>query len=124
MNWDAIGAIAELLGAIGVIASRAESTPDQHIHPLPVELLAPLMQAAKEEGLNAEGFVMLLLDAGLRLGEGRGLRWGKIHWAEKYLLIDGNIPTGGTGEIEEPKSGRSRKVQLSHRARSDTRGRS
>ncbi len=65
--------------------------------------------------------VLLLLDAGLRMGEALGLRWESITWGEdesdrqRSLLIDTSRPRGG--EAGPPKSGRARRVQLSRRLR-------
>ena len=81
------------------------------------------MEAAAAEGLVALVMVLLQLDAGLRLGEAMALRWGKIIWGQdeddrvRGLWIDENLPSGGTGEPEEPKSGKPRKVGLSRRLR-------
>jgi integrase len=96
---------------------RAESRRDRNIRPLeePSELQA-LVREAKAEGIVAEVFVLLLLDAGLRLGEARALTWEKIRWeGARSLRIDQNLPHGGSGDPEEPKSGRPRNVQLSKR---------
>ena len=81
------------------------------------------MKEAEAEGLVASVMVLLQLDAGLRLGEVLALRWGKINWGQdeddrvRGLWIDENLPSGGTGEPEEPKSGTPRKVGLSRRLR-------
>ena len=103
---------------------RAEARRDKHIRPIesPDEL-ARLVKEAEAEGLVASVMVLLQLDAGLRLGEVLALRWGKIIWGQdeddrvRGLWIDENLPSGGTGEPEEPKSGRARKVGLSRRLR-------
>ena len=66
-------------------------------------------------------FVLLLLEAGLRVGEALGLRWRAVIWGDDEndrrlaLLIDTSRPRGG--EPEPPKSGRARKVQMSRRLR-------
>ena len=65
--------------------------------------------------------VLLLLDAGLRLGEALGLTWGGIAWGQdeddqaRALLIDRSRPRGG--EEGYTKSGRARTVALSRRLR-------
>ena len=65
--------------------------------------------------------VLLLLDAGLRLGEALGLTWGSIAWGEsgdassRSLEIAGNRPRGGAPSLL--KSGRTRRVGLSRRLR-------
>ena len=40
------------------------------------------MVAAREEGREPEVLVLLMADAGLRLGEALGLAWGAIAWGE------------------------------------------
>jgi integrase len=103
---------------------RAEARRDRHIRPIerPGEL-ARLVREAEAEGLVAHVMVLLQLDAGLRLGEAMALRWGKVIWGQdeddrvRGLWIDENLPSGGTGEPEEPKSGKPRKVGLSRRLR-------
>jgi integrase len=65
--------------------------------------------------------VLVLLDAGLRLGEALGLRWGAIAWGAddgdrgRALVID---RSRARGKVEgPPKSGRGRRVALSRRLR-------
>ena len=102
---------------------RAESTPGKRVRPIeePAEL-GRLVAAARDEGLVPLVLVFLQLDAGLRLGEALGLRWGAIAWGEdendrtRALLIDQSLPSHGEG-LEETKSGRARKVGLSRRLR-------
>jgi integrase len=79
------------------------------------------VDAARAEGLEAYVFVLLGLDAGLRRGEALGLRWGCVVWGTdeddpgRALLIDKSRPRGGA--LEDPKSGRERRVALSFRLR-------
>ena len=103
---------------------RAAAQRDKNIRPVErPEELARLLEAAEKEGLVALVMVLLQLDAGLRLGEAMALRWGKVSWGQdeddrlRGLWIDENLPSGGTGEPEEPKSGKPRKVGLSRRLR-------
>jgi integrase len=101
---------------------RAENDPGRDIRPIehPAEI-AKLVEAARGEGLETHVLMMLLLDAGLRVGEALGLRWRAVTWGDddqdrrRALLIDTSRPRGG--EAEAPKSGRARKVQLSRRLR-------
>ena len=100
---------------------RAEASADR-IHPIETpEELARLLAAAEAEGPEAAALVLLLLDAGLRLGEALGLRWGSIVWGEsegdprRALRIEQTKPRGG--EVDAPKSGRARTVGLSRRLR-------
>jgi len=69
----------------------------------------------------AHALVLLLLDAGLRVGEALGLRWGAIAWGahendrSRHLIIRESRPRGGPPE--PTKSGRERRVALSRRLR-------
>ena len=80
--------------------------------------IAVLLAAAKEQGTWVHALVLCMLDAGLRLGEVRGLRWSRIRWAHpddprRALVVDRSIPSHGPPG--PPKSGRERKVALSRR---------
>ena len=63
--------------------------------------------------------MLLLLDAGLRLGEALGLRWSRVVWGaheddrRRAILIEESRPRGGPAST--PKSGRGRRVALSRR---------
>ena len=65
--------------------------------------------------------VLLLLDAGLRVGEAVGLTWGGIVWGTddadptRVVIIDRSRPRGGP--VSTTKSGRARRVALSRRLR-------
>ncbi len=101
---------------------RAAAEAGRHIHPIeePADL-SRLLAAAREESFLVYVHVLLCLEAGLRLGEALGLRWGRIQWGEgdhdarRTLLIDQSRPRGGAPS--ETKSGRSRRVGLSRRLR-------
>ncbi len=103
---------------------RSEASAGRAIRPIesPDEL-GRLVAAAGQEGLIPYTLTLLLLDAGLRLGEAMGLRWGAVIWGEdeddlgRSLLIDQSVPSGTGGAIETTKSGRSRRVGLSKRLR-------
>ena len=88
---------------------------------LPPKILQKVTEA-KAEGEVPHVLILLLLDAGLRLGEALGLRWGAIVWGDddqdtrRALVIDESRPKGfAPGPT---KSGRARKVALSRRLRS------
>jgi len=102
--------------------ARAEAEAGRHVRPIEdPEELKRMIEAAQSEGEPAHVLVLLLLDAGLRVGEALGLRWGSIVWAgddddkARSLIIDHARPRGREGG--PPKSGRSRRVGLSRRAR-------
>jgi integrase len=136
---DAIGAVFAYAQDLGILRSspvptfreqlrrhtrtkrgRAETQAGRHARPIedPTEL-ERLVESAREEGLAASVLVLLLLDAGLRLGEALGLRWGRIVWGvdendrRRALLIQESRPRGGA--VSTPKSGRGRRVALSRR---------
>jgi integrase len=83
--------------------------------------LGRLLEAARERSLRSYVAVLLMLDAGLRLGEATGLTWGQVVWGRdaddrsRALIIDRNCPRGGPEEAT--KSGRERRVPLSRRLR-------
>jgi len=84
--------------------------------------LTRLLEAAKTRGQDVFLLTLLLLDAGLRLGEAAALTWGQVRWGAgendrtRHVLIDRSRPRGG--EETRTKSGRDRKVPLSRRLRS------
>ena len=101
---------------------RAEAASGKMVRPIEgADELERLVAAASAEGPGPLVLVLLQLDAGLRLGEALGLRWGSIRWGQdeddpgRHLWIDKSRPRDG--ELEDPKSGRERKVQLSRRLR-------
>ena len=101
---------------------RAEAAVDRHVRPIedPQEL-SRLLEAARAEGQRAYVLVLLLLDAGLRMGEALGLPWGAIAWGQdgddpsRALLIARSRPRGRA--LGLTKSGRERRVALSRRLR-------
>lgn len=103
---------------------RAETDPGKHIRPIEtVEELERILAEARAEGLVHLVHVLLLLDAGLRMGEAIELEWGDVHWGAdendrtRHLDISRSNPRGmHAGDL--PKSGRSRRVGMSRRLQS------
>ncbi len=101
---------------------RAETQPGRSVHPIeePGDLHR-LVAAARDEGPVAHVFVLLLLDAGMRVGEALGLTWGSIAWGgdrddrSRALVVERSRSRGGP--VGLPKSGRARRVALSMRLR-------
>jgi integrase len=101
---------------------RHEGSGAERIRPIdnPDELKR-LLERAQEAGTVPLAAVLLLLDAGLRIGELAGLTWGQIVWGRdendvyRALVIDRSRPRGGA--VSTPKSGRERRVALSRRLR-------
>jgi integrase len=115
---------------------RAEGSGGAHVNP--IDSAAGLCRFIEEsrdlgETLYGNGKIqvrhrighvadMLMLDAGLRLGEVTGLNWGDVAWGSglndpaRCLVIQRSV---SRGEVEGPtKSGRTRRVPLSRRLRS------
>lgn len=80
-----------------------------------------MTDSARTEGLEPSVLELLLLDAGLRVGEAIGLTWGRVVWGTddadpaRVLIIDRSRPRGGS--LSTTKSGRARRVALSLRLR-------
>lgn len=101
---------------------RVAADLTRHVRPVErVDDLNALAAAARTEGAEPYAFALLCLDAGLRLGEATGLRWGAIAWgaddgdARRALRIEESRPRGGA--VGPTKSGRARTVALSRRLR-------
>ena len=79
----------------------------------------PRSHHERTEGVRSLVAVLLMLDAGLRIGEVAGLTWQQINWGEgpdrcgREIVIDRARPRGR--EESTPKSGRSRRVEMSLR---------
>ena len=93
--------------------------------PTPIEdpaALAAFCVASEELGGDGHLVDLLLLDAGLRLGEVGGLRWECFWWGSdandtsRSLSIEQTRPRGRF-DSSTPKSGIARKVALSRRLR-------
>lgn len=93
-----------------------------HVNPIdqPDEL-EKLLAAAQQEDQTTHALVLLMLDAGLRLGEGVAITWGQVIWGAdsddttRAIVVNRNRPRGGPAE--GTKSGRERRVALSRRLR-------
>jgi integrase len=100
---------------------RAESDPAAHIHLLEAGALKTFTKKSAEAGGAGHLCDMLLLDAGLRLGEAHGLRWSDLWWGEdgddrtRALVIRETIARGK--HVGTTKSGRVRRVAMSRRLR-------
>ncbi len=100
---------------------RGRHESEDRIRAIDAGVLDRIVASALAEGTSAGVFVLLQLDAGLRVGEALGLRWGRIDWGDdeddpsRHLIIDTTRSRGGAPE--PPKSGRVRRLALSRRLR-------
>ena len=74
------------------------------------EEVAQLVAACAETCPRFHPFVLLLARTGMRLGEALGLEWGDIDFAARFAEVRRSIVEG---RIETPKSGKTRRVDLS-----------
>ena len=101
-------------------AGRAEAESKANPIERP-EDVARLVEAALAEDLRSAVAVMLLLDTGMRVAEAEALTWGQVVFGSdedagsRFLMID--RARVGRDYAARPKSGRSRRVQLSRRLR-------
>src|SRR5262249_4995686 len=102
---------------------RAEADLGRDVRPIAdPSALSRLVTEARKESLESTVYVLLGLDAGLRLGEPCGLRWGSMLWGageddpSRSLRIVESRPRG-LGATGPTKSGRERTVALSRRLR-------
>jgi integrase len=99
---------------------RAANQADVNPITDPAEL-ERLVDAASKQDERSHLLVLLMLDAGVRLGEATAVTWGQVVWGAdgddtgRTLVIDRNRPRGGA--TEGTKSGRSRRIPLSRRLR-------
>ncbi len=102
---------------------RALSEAGKHVRPIedPAEI-ERILASAREESLEDHVLVLLMLDAGLRIGEAMQIRWRAVNWGEdendlgRSLEISESNPRG-MYPGDPPKSGRTRYVDLSRRLR-------
>ena len=115
---------------------RAEAETQDQRHPIEgLDALRGFVEASERAGRKRFGngkpkverqrgqvADLLMLDAGLRMGEVGGLRWRDVHWGDgpddeaRHLHIRESRARGRYDGA--PKSGRARKVALSRRLRS------
>ena len=85
------------------------------------EAVAQLVAAAKVEGHVPYVFTLLLLDTGMRMAEAEALTWGQIAFGTDEVATSRSITIDRARVLTDysspPKSGRSRRVQVSKRLR-------
>lgn len=96
---------------------RAAKDPARNIRPLSKESQYKVLEAAFAESpyrYSAFSFLLLMLDAGLRVGEAVALRWENV--GEEFLEVCENCPRYSHIPVL-PKSGYRRRVEMSKRLR-------
>ena len=88
--------------------AQSRRPPDAEF--LTAEELTRLLKACRELYPHRYSFVLTLARTGMRLGEALGLEWGDIDTAERFAVVRRSIVEG---RVETPKSGKSRRVDLS-----------
>lgn len=78
--------------------------------PLTREELAILLQTFRDHYPEHYPLALTLARTGLRLGEALALRWGDIDFKGRFITVQRNF---SRGKIETPKSGKSRRVDMS-----------
>jgi integrase len=74
------------------------------------EELGLLLRTCQEQFPSAYPFVSLLSRTGLRMGEAIGLQWGDIDFHGRFIEVKRTL---SHGNISTPKSGKSRRVDMS-----------
>ena len=74
------------------------------------EEVGQLLGACREHFPTWHPFVLLLARTGVRLGEALGLEWGDIDLGGRFAVIRRSVVEG---RVETPKSGRTRRIDLS-----------
>ena len=80
------------------------------VAPLTADELRHFLTTAKESFPGDYPLLLFLARTGARIGEALALEWGDINWPESYATIERSV---NRGEISTPKSGHSRRVDLS-----------
>ncbi len=80
------------------------------IDPLSQSELTKLLNAVAEHYPDHYTLFLVLARTGMRIGEALALQWSDINFAERYIEIKRSLVRG---RISTPKSGKSRKVDMS-----------
>ncbi|MBF0526418.1 MAG: site-specific integrase [Deltaproteobacteria bacterium] len=88
-----------------------EKRTNEILDPLTREELTLLLSTVQEYFPDHFPLVLLLARTGMRLCEARTLKWGDIDFHSRFINIQRCI---SRGKIDTPKSGKPRKVDMSH----------
>jgi integrase len=97
---------AHRLGKLYVVQDRKLK-----IEPLTKDEVKTLLDTFKENYPLYYPITLTLVRTGLRLGEGLGLQWGDVDFKSSFFMVRRNI---SRNRIETPKSGKSRRVDISN----------
>ena len=101
--------------------SKARASQKKRIVPLTAAEVVVLLYTAVTHTIVRAGkmvypfkegytFLLLLARTGMRLGEAIALKWGDIDWRSGTILVERSFVRG---ELSSPKSGKSRRVDMS-----------
>ncbi len=84
---------------------------DQDIKAMDADQLGRFLEAAQQHEPRRYPLFYLLAHTGLRLGEAFGVQWSDLEYDGERILVERTISPGG--QVGTPKSGRSRRVDMS-----------
>ena len=94
--------------SIGKLFKR--KSPKPKIDPYNMDELATLLKTGKLRFPRQYPLTLTMARTGMRLGECLGLQWKDIDFSGRFIIIERSL---SKGKIETPKSGQSRKVDMS-----------
>jgi len=94
---------------LGKIIKRNDKK--ESINPLSSEELKLLLDKVNEHYSEHYPLFLLLARTGMRIGEALAVKWGDIDFNSRFIEVERSIVRG---EISTPKSGKSRRIDMSH----------
>jgi len=89
---------------------RRSDEPKPEIRPLTRDEAALFLVAARQHTPDEHPLFLCALRTGLRLGELLGLQWGDVDFHGRFIEVRRNLVAG---RVTTPKSGKSRRVDMS-----------
>jgi integrase len=90
--------------------TKGKAERQQHISPFTREEVAVFLDAVQAYFPTYHPFVLTLARTGMRLGEALALQWGDVDFEGRFIEVRRNLVSG---RIETPKSGKTRRVDMS-----------
>jgi integrase len=90
--------------------TKTKAERQQQITPFTREELTTFLDAVQTHFPAHHPFVLTLARTGMRLGEALAVQWGDIDFEGRFIEVRRNLVSG---RIETPKSGKSRRVDMS-----------